>query len=335
MTDGPYEKLIIKLWDTVVDKGICGVLRPAQLRREGLAQSVVARNQILMLAQAEKDAENIKNGMLISKVEGGNVVLKPNIEKYEPLVDLPSMYAVIKEDLIIERVQEEINIAKTILKAEKELEGQAGDVSEAEIDSDWVNRWRDYACKVSTDEIQSLWARVLAGEIKSPGKISFRTMEFIKNLNKDEAKDIEFVIPFIFKEGFIYRGYLNSKLVRYIHEWLSLDVLLKMQELGVVQEVYQEHVTLKLNGAIGQTAFIRCNDKVLTYERERDSDIDMPYIPVTQLGVQLAEIAGCKANEEYLLEVGGHIKSRGSIVRLADYVDVEQGNVRIYNVREI
>ncbi|WP_239953764.1 DUF2806 domain-containing protein [Pantoea sp. Z09] len=335
MADGPYEKLILKLWDTVVDKGICGVLRPAQMRREGLAKSVVARNQILMLAQAEKDAEDVRNGMLISKIEGSNVVLKPNIEKYEPVVDLPSMYAVIREDIIIERVQNEINIAKTLLKAEKELEGQEVEVSEADIESDWINRWRDYACKVSTDEMQSIWARLLAGEVKSPGKFSFRTMEFIKNITKKEAQEIESVLPFIFKEGFIFRGYLQSNRTRYIHKWLSLDILLKMQELGIVQEIHQGNVTINLNGNKGETAFIRCNEKALTFLREGDSDINMPYIAVTQLGIQLAEIAGCNANEEYLLAVGEHLKTQGSQVFLVDYVDMQAGAIRVYNAKAL
>ena len=58
----PGETLIAKLWETLVDKGIGNLLKPLQIRREGKAYIDVKRDEILILAQANRDAEAIRRG---------------------------------------------------------------------------------------------------------------------------------------------------------------------------------------------------------------------------------------------------------------------------------
>ncbi|QEW33236.1 DUF2806 domain-containing protein [Erwinia billingiae] len=339
MPDGPYEKLAIKLWETIVDKAVCGVFRPGQIKREGLASATVARNQIIMLAQADVDAEKIRSGLLISKVEGGEVVLKNNLSHYEPILDLPSMYAAVKDDLVLKHIQTEINLAKTVLKAEKVLLKDNSEPSDENVELDWVNRWRDYACNISSDEVQELWARLLAGEVKSPGKYSFRTMEFLKNITKQEAKEIEGVMPFIFKEGFIYRGYLESLhdgvLSRTIHKWLSWDVLYRMQELGVLMGITDETATITLHSIPGEKFFLRSADKAIIYEMPEGRVCKETYISVTKLGVELLDISGVKSNDEYIDCVAKQIKKSGGDVQISDYRELPGGKIECVGIINI
>ena len=63
----------------------------------------------------------------------------------------------------------EVNVAKAVLSAEAALEDDPQKPPDRRVDEDWLFRWRDSASKVSVAELQALWGRVLAGEIKSPG----------------------------------------------------------------------------------------------------------------------------------------------------------------------
>ena len=54
--DLPGEKLVIKLWETLAEKGVGSLLSPWQAGRDGRARIEVRRQEILILAQAEKDA---------------------------------------------------------------------------------------------------------------------------------------------------------------------------------------------------------------------------------------------------------------------------------------
>ncbi|WP_213942570.1 DUF2806 domain-containing protein [Klebsiella variicola] len=335
MASAPGEKLIIKLWDTVVDKGICGVFRVGQMKREGLAKAIVARNQIIMLAQAERDAENIRSGLLRTKVEGNDVILIPNSEKYEPVIDLPGMYAAYEQEIVMKHITGEINLAKTILKAEEELKDCKDEVLDDEVDLDWINRWKEYAISFSTEDLQLLWAKVLAGEIKNPGKFSIRTLEFIKTLTREEAIEIEGLIPFIFDCGMIYRGYLGEVrgLKRTINKWLSFDFLWRMQEYGLVSDIREERMETTIPWQMGEKCYIICNDKAILYKCRTES-FTTTFIPVTKLGLQLAELSKCKANMDYIMNFAQRVKMSADEVYICDFHYTKDG-INCFNMKKV
>ena len=55
------EELLIKLWETLTKDGIGSLASPWQIKREGKAHAEVRRVEMLMLAQAEVEAEQSKN----------------------------------------------------------------------------------------------------------------------------------------------------------------------------------------------------------------------------------------------------------------------------------
>lgn len=338
MVGFPGENLAIKLWDTIVDKGVCGVLRPWQIKREGLANAEVARSQILMLAQAEKDVSKIKEGSVTAKLIGGDVILNRSAEAYSQIVDLPSLYAVMHDDIVIRNIQGEVNLAKTILKAEGQLLKESITPSDIDVDFDWMQRWRSYAMNVTAEDVQSLWANLLAGEVKSPGRYSLRTMEFLKNITKNDAKEIEKIIPFIFKEGFIYRGYLgqvkSNPHVRAINQWLEWEHLYFMQELGIIQGITEERATITLLPELNKESFLRTTDKVIIYKLPSDRGCETAYISVTKLGCELVDIAGMPSNREYLNLAAEHIRHSGGEVKIADYKETGSGSIDYYNIED-
>lgn len=61
---------------------------------------------------------------------------------------------------------------------------------EKDFDTDWFFRFYD-SCKYVTDkQMQEWWARLLAGEISTPGSYSYRAMDTLKNLSLEEAKSL-------------------------------------------------------------------------------------------------------------------------------------------------
>lgn len=55
-------------------------------------------------------------------------------------------------------------------------------------DEDWLNRLYGIVEDISDENMQTLWARILAGEIKKPKSYSYRTLEVLRNISPDEAK---------------------------------------------------------------------------------------------------------------------------------------------------
>ncbi len=52
---------------------------------------------------------------------------------------------------------------------------------------DWMSEFFNLCQDVSDDNLQTLWARLLAGEVSTPGKFSLRSMQLLKTLDTREA----------------------------------------------------------------------------------------------------------------------------------------------------
>jgi len=50
-----------------------------------------------------------------------------------------------------------------------------------------MNRFLNIAEDISDEDMQVIWGRVLAGEIKKPKSFSLRTLEVLRNMSKEEA----------------------------------------------------------------------------------------------------------------------------------------------------
>ena len=80
------------------------------------------------------------------------------------------------------------------------------EVLDHDPDPDWIARFFDGAQDVSSEELQKLWGKILAGEIKSPGQTSLRTLSILRNMTQQEAKNFSALMRFrisglIFDEG--------------------------------------------------------------------------------------------------------------------------------------
>ncbi|MBK4255797.1 DUF2806 domain-containing protein, partial [Enterobacter hormaechei] len=198
-------KLAIKLWETTTEKGIGTLLKPWQIRREGIANIEIERKKMLINAQTERDINEIKQGKAIVSLDDiANpkfIPLKASIEQdtyshNEPYINIENLSNIVTSQVVAKEVQKEINIAKSLLIAEEILSLDQSEPTNENIEDDWLFRWRDSAATTTSEKLQDLWGRVLAGEMKSPGSYSLRTLDFIRNLSQREASDIQQLFSF-------------------------------------------------------------------------------------------------------------------------------------------
>lgn len=97
--------------------------------------------------------------------------------------------------------KKQINLEKVIAVAAEELKNEQTVTDEA-LDEDWITRFFKNAADISDEEMQSLWGKILAGEIKQPKTYSLRTLELVKNLTKEETQLFEKVAHFAIEYGY-------------------------------------------------------------------------------------------------------------------------------------
>ena len=90
--------------------------------------------------------------------------------------------------------QEEIkrlitNTVNAMLKADSVVDWSK--VNLGHFNPEFRRRWISEASNVSDETLQGLWARLLAGELESPGSVSNDTMSIARDLKKERAEEFQ------------------------------------------------------------------------------------------------------------------------------------------------
>ena len=332
----PGEKLVIRLWETVTEKGIGGLVRPWQMRREGRARADVRRDELLSLAQTAQDVQDIQSGRKSLAADHQLVELP---EQASPLAfrndsAFRDAAASVYRNRIAQDIRGEVNVSKALLHAEAELEDNSQPPPERKVDDDWLLRWRDAASSVSSEELQTLWGRVLAGEIKSPGSCSLRTLEFLKNLSHKEAHQIAKLSRFIISNDFIASK--NEQLLD--SEGITFGFLHGLQNLGIVGGMEASGITLTMK-SLKRDTFLHSlvsHDRALVVTHEDASKtITLAVYLLTSVGKEISRLGSFESHEIYLRSVGQDIRSQGFKVIIGRWEQVTEEKGRCFESQEL
>jgi Protein of unknown function (DUF2806) len=95
-------------------------------------------------------------------------------------------------NLLAKEVRKQLNKEAVALKTIEYLNDEPEAAAQSEdVDADWLNMFERYAEDASSERMQDLWARILAGEIRKPKAFSLRTLSFISQLDEDVASLFE------------------------------------------------------------------------------------------------------------------------------------------------
>jgi len=136
--------------------------------------------------------------VLIEKISSAiGVMYEPRRIKNKALAEAEASKTKVLADLEIEDIQkraltrlvsEEIKKQENIEKiTEKSFDSICDDATPEKIEDDWISNFFDKCKLISDDEMQMLWAKILAGEANNPGTFSRRTIEFMSTMDKKDA----------------------------------------------------------------------------------------------------------------------------------------------------
>ena len=81
------------------------------------------------------------------------------------------------------------NTVNAMMKADSTVDWSK--VNLDQFNPEFRHRWILEASNVSDETLQGLWARLLAGELESPGSVSNDTMSIARDLNKERAEEFQ------------------------------------------------------------------------------------------------------------------------------------------------
>ena len=104
------------------------------------------------------------------------------------------------------------------------------------MEDDWIANFFAKSRIVSDNEMQEMWARVLAGEANAPGTYSKRTVNFLSDLDKVEAEVFAKLCGFVWTiEKEVVLLVFDEKAEIYNRHGINFGILSHLDSIGLVQ----------------------------------------------------------------------------------------------------
>lgn len=264
MSDNPLANVgdLGKPFDTLVKKIAKGVGTLYEPRR------------IKNVAKAEAEAEKIKAASDI---------------------EITDLHRRAEQRRIEEEAKHQKNMEDITAKAAPHLNKDANPDA---IEDDWIANFFDKCRIVSDGEMQSLWSRVLAGEANIPGTYSKRTVNFVSELDKNDANLFTKLCQF----GWVIRDIVplvfDDQADIYNRHGINFNTLSHLEAIGLIQ----------FGGLTGFSQIrlpkrfpMYYYGKILSLEMAKDAnnELNTGYVLLTKIGQELAPICGSQPVEGF------------------------------------
>ncbi len=142
--------------------------------------------------------------------------------------------------LIAEEARKQHNIEAITAKAIPQLDS---DAKPENVEDDWIANFFDKCRLISDEDMQKLWARILAGEANSPGQFSKRTVALLSSMDKSDAARFTKVCDFACKiDTEIVPVILKYDHEIYVKHGLNYPLLSHLDTIGLVRfEIAPQH----------------------------------------------------------------------------------------------
>lgn len=238
-------------------------------------------------------------------------------ENKQPIQFNPPIQERTEERVNFQELKKQLNIENVSAFAAEELKDEPL-VTDEPLDEDWTTRFFRIAEDISNEDMQALWGKILAGEIKQPKTYSLRTLELIRNLSKNEADTFMKVANFAIKSGngnYIFKGGDNNKLNKDYN--ITYNDIALLKEIGLIQPGdFVNHQFLQ-QSVDTQRILTTGNIAIFVQVKANTPKIEMPVDVFSTTGNELLKLIKPIPNFDYLKYFSNSIKNENIEVKYA------------------
>ncbi len=259
----PLTKLV-----EVVSKGIGTLYEPRSIRKKADAEAY--KQEVIANADAKK--------MLIEGEAKLELLLR------------------VQNRVVQQEINRQVNLEEIIEKSIPHLDEN---VSDEEVDEDWRMRFFQKSQDVSSDDMQEIWAKILACEVSNPGNINLRTLDVVSNISKSEAEVFQIACSLTTNNKMIYK-FKNEN--AFDDFGLTFDKIILLRDAGLIYDndnlVTIHKIIPQINGTVWQVA-----DKmyqVTDIKNPKKEEYRFAQIKFTVAGQELCSFLNIDTNTEYI-----------------------------------
>ena len=190
----------------------------------------------------------------------------------------------------------------------------------AEVDPDWLNYFDGYAEKATSEAVRDLWARVLAGEIRSPGSFCRATLRLLAELDQLMASWFQQETEFRVQGEFILRP-----------ENATSEQVYRLSFLEQVGLIQHSHPSSDMAHTFvpdsGKKAAAFEGDLCLRMQTERP--VTVKAILITRIGQEIAKILPPVDRMAVLRRLGEALRNEVESMDICRVLSKVQGGVHV------
>ena len=231
----------------------------------------------------------------------------------------------IEQRIEFQEQKRQANITSVVREAAAGLGDK--EVPDREPDPDWTARFFERVQDVSSENLQRIWARILAGEVETPGRTSLHTLSILENMSHRDAIEYSNELEYRIND-FIIRKYRDNACT-----YNADSAFLRFQEIGLIYPIMSASKNLRLNN-LGEL-HLEHNGIMLVVSGTPNMNLsDMRFqigtIILTKSGNEIANFCDSTPNYEYLSYFSKFLKERNCTLHCAPIIGRNPDGVAMY-----
>jgi Protein of unknown function (DUF2806) len=161
------------------------------------------------------------------------------------------------------------------------------------MSDDWITNFFDKSRIVSDGDMQTLWARVLAGEANIPGTFSKQTVNLLADLDMSDAQLFTNLCGFVWRiQDFIPLVFEPSD-EQYRGKDIYFRTLTHLESIGLIK--FENVAGFKVKALSKVTTMTYYGRSItLTFPHEKENSLSIGKVLLTRAGSQLVPVCGSK-----------------------------------------
>ncbi len=179
--------------------------------------------------------------------------------------------------------------------------------SEEPIERGWLNRFFNSVADISDEDLQKLWGKVLAGEIKQPKSYSLRTLGTLKNISKHEAELFQKIVPYIVDMGGTLFLASNDKLLK--KHGINYAEIMHLDECGLINS--NSLITVNPSVSNAKEVALHNRSKLIIMQgiETKENVVSIGSYSLTGAGIELFHIMQSAPDDNFLYDLAEDIVS--------------------------
>lgn len=289
-----------------------------------LGKKHAAAERMIKLADAQ-------NAVDIKKIMSGDAVYDQESNRLVEVRTLSSKMLIsekIQEDEVTNLIECSMHAAAHIQDNEKpEFTGAS---------EDFLSRWKSEAKHFSTDEARAIWGRLLAEEVNTPGSISLRTIDIVKNISKEEANHFNAACKYVLLGNYIVDNKQDSPITGKAFSAIRDAGLIESYTPGIYRgSKWLENKIQHSNGEMVDSYWVRSGDILIFVEKDvlQAAGFNPPkftYWELTSAGRELYKVISSTMElsiSDVLTGLSENLEDVIKLLKYTRYTDVENRKI--------